>query len=59
MKQGIFKIAQHTKLTENVFKMKLTGDTSEITSPGQFINIKLDGFFLRTLFRYMIRTKKA
>ena len=47
MKQGIFKIAQHTKLTENVFKMKLTGDTSEITSPGQFINIKLDGFFLR------------
>ncbi|MCI8440147.1 MAG: dihydroorotate dehydrogenase electron transfer subunit [Oscillospiraceae bacterium] len=27
--------------------MSLAGDTSPITTPGQFINIKLDGFFLR------------
>ena len=27
--------------------MVLAGDTSAITAPGQFINIKLDGFFLR------------
>jgi dihydroorotate dehydrogenase electron transfer subunit len=28
-------------------KMTLSGDTSDITAPGQFVNIKLDGFFLR------------
>ena len=27
--------------------MRLKGDTSDITAPGQFVNIKLDGFFLR------------
>jgi len=47
MKQSIFKISENTALTQNVYKMALEGDTSEITMPGQFINIKLDGFFLR------------
>ncbi len=47
MKQGIFVISDNTPLTENVYRMRLTGDTSAITSSGQFINIKLDGFYLR------------
>ena len=47
MKQGIFKIAENTALTSNVFKMILCGDVSDITAPGQFINIKLDGLYLR------------
>ncbi len=47
MKQGIFEIAQNSQLTSAVFKMKLVGDVSEITSSGQFINIKLDGLYLR------------
>ncbi|MBR2715045.1 MAG: dihydroorotate dehydrogenase electron transfer subunit [Ruminococcus sp.] len=47
MKQGVFKIAENTQLTDSVFKMKLVGDTSEITAPGQFINIKLQGLYLR------------
>ena len=47
MKQGIFTIAEHTALTEQVCKMRLVGDVSDITAPGQFINIKLDGLFLR------------
>ncbi len=47
MKQGLFKIKSNTPLTENVYKMILEGDTSAITAPGQFINIKLDGFYLR------------
>ena len=34
-------------ITNDVFKMVLEGDTSLITAPGQFINIKLDGLFLR------------
>lgn len=47
MKQGIFKIAENTALTSNVFKMILCGDVSDITASGQFINIKLDGLYLR------------
>ncbi len=47
MKQSIFKITENKQLTESVFKMTLSGDTSAITNAGQFINIKLDGKFLR------------
>ncbi len=47
MNQRILKVCENTPLTENVFKMVLQGDVSEVTRPGQFINIKLDGFYLR------------
>ena len=47
MKQGLFEIKSNISLTQNVYKMELVGDTSHITAPGQFINIKLDGLFLR------------
>ena len=47
MKQGIFRITENVHLTENVLRMRLEGDTSAITAPGQFINIKLDGLYLR------------
>ncbi len=47
MKQDFYTITQNKKLTSNVFLMKLAGDTSAITRPGQFINIQLEGRFLR------------
>ncbi len=47
MKQGQFEIIQNTPLTENVYKMVLKGDVSAITAPGQFVNILLNGLFLR------------
>ena len=47
MKQSIFTITENVQLTETVFEMKLSGDISDITSPGQFVNIKLDGLYLR------------
>lgn len=47
MKQGIFTICSNEPLTQNVHRMVLSGDTSAITRPGQFVNLKLDGFFLR------------
>ena len=47
MKQSIFEIIENTALTSNVYRMRLAGDTSAITAPGQFVNIKLDGKFLR------------
>ena len=46
MKQGYFSIINNVPLTENVYKMTLKGDVSNIKQ-GQFINIKLDGLFLR------------
>ena len=47
MKQEIYQITENTPLTSNVYRMCLIGDVSEITRPGQFINIKLDGKYLR------------
>ena len=47
MKQSIFTVAENRKIASSVYEMTLSGDTSEITAPGQFVNIQLDGFFLR------------
>lgn len=47
MYQGFYEIKSNVKLTESIYEMVLIGDTSSITAPGQFINIKLDGFYLR------------
>ena len=47
MKDVIFTVTENTKLTQNVYKMTLCGDCSDITRPGQFVNIKLDGLYLR------------
>ena len=47
MKQSIFEIVSNEALTDSVYKMVLGGDTSAITAPGQFVNIKLEGMFLR------------
>ena len=47
MKQGLFEIIENIEIAPNVMRMKLEGDTSAITRAGQFVNIKLDGFFLR------------
>lgn len=59
MKQGIFKIAENTALTSNVFKMILCGDVSDITASGQFINIKLDGLYLRRPISVFDRDDKS
>ena len=47
MKQSVFEIVSNTALTENVFQMVLKGDTTAITAPGQFVNIQLEGLYLR------------
>lgn len=47
MNQVMMKITDNKKIAEKTYFMSLEGDTSAITKPGQFINIKLDGFFLR------------
>ncbi len=47
MKQSIFTVTANRPLTANVCEMRLSGDTSAITRSGQFVNILLDGLFLR------------
>ena len=47
MKQSIFEMIENIPLAPSVFRMRLRGDTSAITAPGQFVNIKLEGMFLR------------
>ena len=47
MKDTIFTIKTNVKIAKNTYEMVLVGDTSDITASGQFVNIKLDGFYLR------------
>lgn len=47
MKQSLFEILSNENIANDIYKMVIKGDTSAITAPGQFINIKIDGFFLR------------
>ncbi len=47
MTQGIYKIKSNTKLAPNVFKMVLEGESSALTKSGQFVNIKIEGLYLR------------
>ena len=47
MKQGIFEIIENTALNDAVFRLRLKGDTTAVTAPGQFVNIRLEGRYLR------------
>lgn len=46
-KQNNYQILSNVALTNDAYKMVLGGDTRYITAPGQFINIRLEGKFLR------------
>ena len=47
MKDSLFKIVSNKKLAKNTYEWVMQGDISDICAPGQFVNIKLDGFYLR------------
>ena len=47
MKQSIFTIKENRPLTDCVWLMRMAGDTSDVTAAGQFVNIQLDGLYLR------------
>ena len=47
MKQVFYKITGNECIAQDVFRMTLEGDTTPLTAPGQFINILIDGKFLR------------
>ena len=47
MYQGIYTIKENIKIAKDVYKMIIEGDTSSLTATGQFVNIKVDGLYLR------------
>lgn len=47
MKDVMLTVEGNVALTKDVYKMELSGDCSEITAPGQFVNIRIEGLYLR------------
>ncbi len=45
--EEMLKILSNDLIAKDVYRMQLEGDTSRIIMPGQFVNVKVDGFFLR------------
>lgn len=50
MKRSMFTVTENRPLTARVFRLRLRGDCSGITGPGQFVQISLPGLFLRRPF---------
>ncbi|MFI3286279.1 MAG: dihydroorotate dehydrogenase electron transfer subunit [Rikenellaceae bacterium] len=46
-KRAIYTIECNEPLTACVYRMRLSGDTQYITAPGQFVNVELEGRYLR------------
>ena len=42
-----YTIVENAPIASGVYRLKLEGDTSAITAPGQFLDLRLPGFFLR------------
>ncbi len=57
MKQSLFTLKENRALTHDIYQMTLAGDTSAITRPGQFVNIQIDGFYLRRPISVCDRTE--
>ena len=47
MKQLTLQITENVLLVPGICRMRLAGDTSAITAPGQFLELQLEGGFLR------------
>ncbi len=47
MKNHLLKVTENVRIAENVWKMTLENPALEEQKPGQFVNIRLDGLYLR------------
>ncbi len=47
MEKVFLTVKDNKILTESVYEMKLSGDISAVKNPGQFVNISIDGCYLR------------
>ncbi|MBQ7377181.1 MAG: dihydroorotate dehydrogenase electron transfer subunit [Clostridia bacterium] len=47
MKQVFYEIKENKPIADAIYEMRLVGDTTALTAPGQFVNLKIDGLYLR------------
>ncbi len=47
MNQGLYRVQSNVQLTSTVYRMVVEGETGALTRPGQFVNFKIDGLYLR------------
>lgn len=47
MKQVFLKVEENEKIADKIYRIKLTGDVSGTEVPGRFVNLKIDGCYLR------------
>ena len=47
MKQSMYRILSNEQIAQSIYRMRLGGDVSPIAAPGQFVNIRIDGLYLR------------
>ena len=47
MKQVFYEIKENKPIADAIYEMRLLGDTTALTAPGQFVNLKIDGLYLR------------
>jgi len=47
MKNVLLKIVDNKQISDDVYLMKLEGDLKEIKNPGEFVEVKLDKYYLR------------
>lgn len=45
--QGMYRIVENAPIARDVLRMRLEGDTGALSKPGQFVNVRLDGLYLR------------
>ena len=47
MTKGMYEVLSNKRIAQDTYEMELSGDTSSLERPGQFINIKIEGLYLR------------
>lgn len=47
MKEVNYRVEANRSIARNVYELRLSGDTDAITAPGQFVNLLIDGCYLR------------
>ena len=45
--KAMYTVSANTPLAKDIYFMRLCGPTGSFTAPGQFVNIKIEGFYLR------------
>ena len=50
MREVIFSVDDNKEIARDIYRLTISGDTSDISAPGQFVNVKLPGHYLRRPF---------